>query len=519
MPRASSRTRVVSALAALFMLAASPATGQQREPFPGLDASVNAALKTWQVPGVSIAIVRNDSLIYAKGYGVGELGKAAPVDERTLFAIGSASKAFTSAAIAELVDEKKIGWDDLAATYLPGFQLYDPYATRELTIRDLLSHRSGLARGDLLWYGTDLDRSEILRRVRYLRPSWSFRSRFGYQNLMYLAAGEVAAHVDRKSWDDVIRDRILLPLGMTSSNTSIRPLASLRNVATPHALIDDTVRVIPWRNIDNIGPAGSINSNALDMAQWVRLQLGKGKFAGKQLISERQVDEMHTPTTLIRRDGPWKLMAPASHVLAYGMGWFLNDYSGRLVVHHGGNIDGMSSLVAMLPEEHFGFVILTNMNGSELPYVVAQRLYDLQLGTPQPKDWNAEYKKVMDKQQAESRAALKKREAERVSGTRPSLPPSGYAGVYVDSLYGEVVVRETGGKLQLTRGPAFQGDLERWHYDTFRLTWAARNLGRTFVTFRLGPSGKAEELAMDMGGAVTNFLRRPEPLSAEAAAR
>src|SRR3712207_1959606 len=247
--------------AALAPIGAAPATAQQqREPWPGYDAYVTTALATWKVPGVAIAIVRNDSIIYAKGYGLRELGKADPVNERTLFAIGSASKAFTSAAIAMLVDEGKVRWDDPATRYLPNFQMHDPYVTRELSLRDLLSHRSGLARGDLLWYGSDLDRDEILRRVRFLQPSWSFRSTFGYQNLMYLAAGQVVARVANTTWDDFITRRIFQPLGMTASNTTVRALAGQPNVATPHAEIDDTVRTVAWRNIDNIAPAGSINS-------------------------------------------------------------------------------------------------------------------------------------------------------------------------------------------------------------------------------------------------------------------
>src|SRR5439155_12364382 len=202
----------------------------------------------------------------------------------------SSSKAFTSAAVAMLVDEGKLRWDDPAARYLPQLQLYDPYASRELTMRDVLSHRSGLARGDLVWYGTTFDRDEILRRVRFLQPSWSFRSQFGYQNIMYLAAGQVVAHAGNTTWDAFIRRRIFEPLGMTASNTSVTALSG--DVATPHTEIDDTVRVIPWRNIDNIAPAGAINSNAAEMAQWLRLQLGKGKYNGKQLTAAAQMDDV-----------------------------------------------------------------------------------------------------------------------------------------------------------------------------------------------------------------------------------
>jgi CubicO group peptidase (beta-lactamase class C family) len=503
------RAKTFLLVAALAPIATTQAMAQQREPYPGYDAYVNAALATWKVPGVGIAIVRNDSLIYAKGYGLRELGKRDPVTERTLFAIGSASKAFTAAGIAMLVDEGKLRWDDAATKYLPNLQLFDPYATRELSIRDLLSHRSGLSRGDLLWYGSELDRDEILRRVRFLEPSWSFRSRFGYQNLMYLAAGQVNARVANTTWDDFITQRIFRPLGMTSSNTTTRALAGRPDVASPHAEIDDTVRVIPWRNIDNIAPAGSINSNVVDMAQWIRLQLGKGKYAGRQLITSAQIEEMHSPHTIIRQDAAFRMLFPGVNFFEYGLGWFLQDYRGKKVVQHGGNIDGMSALVTMIPEDNFGMVILTNMNGSTLPSVLMYKTFDLHLKAP-PKDWSADRRKAYEGQVRQGREAQKRLEAQRVSGTKPSLPLAQYAGTYADSMYCDASVREESGKLVLTRGPAFVADLEHWHYDTFRANWRARNLGRAFVSFRLGATGKAEELAMELGGAPTTFRRRPD---------
>ena len=504
-------TRARHILIAISLIAPATAQTQAREPYPGCGAYVETARKTWKVPGVAIAIVRNDSVISARGYGVKDISKPDRVTDRTVFAIGSSSKAFTAAGVAILVDEKKVAWDDAAEKHLSGFHVFDPYASRELSIRDILSHRSGLARGDMLWYGSEFDRDEIMRRTRFLAPSWSFRSQFGYQNLMYLAAGQLTARVANTTWDDFIERRIFAPLGMTESNTSIKGLASRRDVASPHAEIDDTVRVIPWRNIDNIAPAGSINSHVVDMAQWVRLQLAKGKYGGKQIISEKQVEEMHTPHTIVRLEGTWKRFNPGAHLLAYGLGWFLSDYEGRLVVQHGGNIDGMSALVAMLPEEKLGVVILTNMGGSALPYVVMQKLWDLHLKTPKPRDWNAEMRKVTDSLLVRAREAQKKREAERIANTKPSLPLAQYAGVYADSMYGEIRVRADSAKLRIDRGPAFQGELEHWHFDTFRARWAARSLGTSFVTFRLNAQGKVDELQMDLGGAPTNFKRRPEP--------
>ena len=384
----------------------------------GFDEYVTKAMRDWEVPGIAIAVIKDDKIVLAKGYGVRQLGAEAPVDERTLFAIGSSSKAFTAAGLAMLVDEGKIKWDDPAVKHLPGFEMFDPYVTRELRIRDLLTHRSGLERGDFLWYGSELDRDEILRRTRYLKPTWSLRSNFGYQNLMYLAAGQVAAKATGKSWDEFIKSRIFTPLGMTASNTSIKDFKNGDNVATPHASVEDKVQPIAWRNIDNIAPAGSINSNVLDMAQWVRLQLGQGTFEGKKLISPAAMREMHMPQTVMRLEGAYTMFYPEAHFLTYGLGWFMHDYKGKKVVEHGGAIDGMRAGVAMIPEEKLGVVILTNMNGSLLPIPLMFKVFDAYLGGTQ-KDWSADMLKALKPLQEQGKAAEKKAESERVMGTNP----------------------------------------------------------------------------------------------------
>jgi CubicO group peptidase (beta-lactamase class C family) len=432
-------TLAIAVFAALF--AALPIRAQQKEPFPGFDAYVRAALATWKVPGAAVALVRNDSVIYAKGYGVREVGKPATVDERTMFAIGSSSKAFTAAAVAMLVDSGKVNLDAPATAYLPGFQLYDNYATREITVRDLLSHRSGLARGELIWYGSENDRDEILRRVRFLPPTWSFRSQFGYQNIMYIA------------------------------------------------------------------PAGSINSNVVDMAQWVRLHLGDGKFGGKQLISKRLMDEMHSAQTVIKLDPTWNAMNPSAHLMAYGLGWFLSDYEGKYLVQHGGNIDGMTALVAMMPEEKFGMVILSNMNGSQMPTTIMLRALDMQLKRP-ARDWSAQMRARTDSLMARARAA-QSRTAQRVPNTKPSLALAEYAGTYADSAYAVVKVAESNGTLTFTYGPTWRGPLEHWHYDTFHLKLDTPVLPAAPVTFRLNAAGKVDDMVVDLAGPVT-FKRVPE---------
>jgi len=486
-------------------LAAQPA------PLTGFEEYAEKARQDWNVPGMAIAVVKDDKIVWAKGFGVKKLGETAPVDERTVFAIGSSSKAFTAAAISMLVDEGKIKWDDPVTKYLPDFETYDPYVTRELTIRDLLSHRSGLERGDLLWYGTDLSRDEIVHQIRFIKPSWSLRSTFGYQNLMFLTAGQVVAKVTGMSWDDFVTQRIFTPLGMSSTNTTIRSFKNGDDLSTPHTDVDGKATPIPWRKIDNIGPAGSINSNVIDMAQWLRLQLGQGTYEGKKLFSPSVSKEMHTSQTVIRIEGAYPLLYPEAHFFSYGMGWFLSDYKGRKLVEHGGAIDGMRAEVAMVPEEKLGIVILTNMNGSVVSMPLMYRIIDAYLGASQ-KDWSADllkgYKPMLDQAQA----AEKRAEAARVTGTKPSLDIAAYAGTYRNDLYGDVKVTNENGKLKVQFGPAFAGDLEHWNYDTFQAKFAnGAVVSKALLSFPLNTQGKADTVVLNMPGVTPYpFKRLPD---------
>lgn len=488
--------RTASAGALLLLIGPlAPPAASQPAPLQGLDRYIEQAMGDWEIPGLAIAVVRNDSVVFARGFGVRELGGSDAVDEHTIFAIGSASKSFTAAAVGMLVDEGRIEWDDPAVRYLPGFQLHDPYATRELSIRDLLTHRSGLSRGDQLWASTDFDRAEVLYRVRYLEPSWSFRSQFGYQNILYLAAGEIFHPITGLDWDEFVQQRFFQPLGMNRSSTSFHQLEGMRNVATPHGEIDGETRPIPWRNIDNVGPAGSINSSASDMAQWIKLQLSDGTRADRRLLSEEVLEEMHTPQTVIRREGRWVSMTPASNFMAYGLGWFLNDHGGRKVVQHGGNIGGMHALVGMMPEEDLGLVILTNRSSNQITYALMYRVFDAYLGAPAT-DWSARLLASADSANERAEAQRRATEEARVAGTSPSLHLDAYAGSYDSRMYGEAQVSVEDGNLVIRRGGNFVGDLGHWHYDTFRVAWREPARGEGFVHFSLDAQARVARLEL-----------------------
>ncbi len=476
-----------------------------------IDAYAEKARADWKVPGFAIAIVKDDKVVFAKGYGVREVGKTTPVDEKTLFAIASNSKAFTSAALAILVDEKKLNWDDKVTKYLPDFQMYDPFVTREITVRDLLSHRSGLITfgGDLLWYQTTYNQDEVLRRIRYLKPAFSFRSRFGYQNIMFLAAGIIVEKITGKIWGDFVKERFFTPLGMTSSNTSIKEFKANGNVATPHNDKSGVNKPIQYDNVDNAAPVAGINSSVADLAQWMRLQLGRGTIDGKQIFSRRQSWEMWQPNIVIPISEGAAQFNPTRHFNLYGMGWSLSDYQGRKVISHGGGLDGMISQTALMPEENLGIVVLTNSE-SPLNTIMQNKVFDVFLNVMPKRDWSAEF---LARVKAGKEAGAKEQKAiedARVMNTKPSLALEKYAGTYISTMYGDAKIEMENGKmiLRLVPTPSFVADLEHWHYDTFRLTWRESvqyPFPKGFVIFKIDDKGQPADMTIDCLNADFNF--------------
>jgi CubicO group peptidase (beta-lactamase class C family) len=468
------------------LVLATPAVAQKNA-LAGLDAYTAKALKEWNVPGLAIAVVKGDSTLFMKGYGVRELGKPDPVTPNTLFSIGSNTKSFTAAAIGMLVDEGKMGWDDKVTRWLPGFQLYDPYVTREITMRDVLSHRSGLGRrGDMNWLLAGYSRAETLRRIRFLPPSQAFRTENGYQNTMFLAAGEAAAAASGMSWDDLVTQRILRPLGMTHTNTSTKAFAGESDVATPHGMRDGVLKPIPWRNIDNVGPAGSINSSVAEMTHYLRFINNGGTYEGKQLLKPATLNTIHTIHT-VTAFMPDTLF-PSVHFRGYGLGWGLSDYRGRKIMQHSGGIDGNLSWMLVMPEEKIGIMILTNgdnhMVGPTLLYYIMDNLL-----TGSSRDWNAINLKQFKAQAAAAEARAKQRDASRAAESQPSRPLTAYAGTFADSLWGEIKVSVEGDKLVLTGPGVAGGTMEHWQYDQFRVTWKDAQFGKEDVVFELDRDG------------------------------
>ena len=505
--------RQAAALLTLALLAlAGPAAAQAgpaasaAAPAPSLDsldAYVEKARAEWNIPGVAVAVVKDDKIIYAKGFGVRELGKPGKVDADTVFAIGSASKAFTGAALAMLVDDKKIQWDGAVHDYMPGFELYDPYATRNATVRDLLSHRTGFISGSgWMWTGSGFDRNEIIRRLRFQKESLGFRNRYAYANEMITAAGEIVPAVTGTSWDDFVKARLFAPLGMTRSFTSITALKALNDVASPHGTVDGKVVPFPYRNIDNVGGAGAINSTVRDLAQWVRLQLGEGVYDGKRLIGQASINETRTGQMVPRGGGG----IPPAKFSEYGFGWTVNEFRGRKVVQHGGAVDGMGSIVAFIPEERLGMVVLSNYYPSQLPYALAYKVFDTVMGTGTD-DWSGLMRAQFDKLLAGRRAQLR---PPATGPASPALPLDRYVGKYTSELLGDATVSIDKGALMFTR-PTASAVLMHDRANQFRARWTSLSIRSVFddtpVGFTLNPAG--EVAALDLG--TDRFTRAPVP--------
>lgn len=499
---------------AIFCLFLTAPLLAQRPPWSQseLDSYVSSVMKEFRVPGIGLAVVKDGRVVVAKGYGVGELGKSTPVDSRTLFGIASNTKAFTATALALLVEEGKLSWNGKVIDALPWFRLSDPYVTNELTIRDLLVHRSGLGlgAGDLLWWPpSTYDRKEIARRLRYIPLSTSFRSAYAYDNVLYTVAGEVIETVSGKTWEDFIQERILNVVGMTTSNPRHSDASNGGNVATTHAEIDGKVQIVKSFSSDNTNPAGGINSNADDMAKWMIVQLDSGRIApDKNLFSPRTTRELWAPVTPIPSGPPPPELAPLrSNFNGYALGFGIRDYRGYKSVSHTGGLPGYVSLVLMIPEIKLGVCVLTNQESGAAFQAIGFYVVDRYLKAPKT-DWLAAYKTIMARSTARMKEAEESASKARNAESKPSLPLEKYGGTYRDAWYGDVAITRENGKLAIrfTKTPSLVGDLEHWQYDTFVARWRDRELrADAYITFSLTPEGTIEQAKMRAASPSVDF--------------
>ncbi|MGH8186144.1 MAG: serine hydrolase [Steroidobacteraceae bacterium] len=502
-----SPSRVAACVTAVAYLLVQPTLLSQSGPLNGFDAYVANAVQDWNTPGLAIAIVKDGQVVFSKGYGVREAGKPAAVDAHTLFAIGSTTKAMTAALIGMLVDEKKVAWDDPVVKHLPWFQLEDPWLTREITVRDLLTHRAGLGNADYLWYGQTTSPREILERMRFVGRSYSPRSSFIYQNVMYAAAGAVIEAASGRTWEQMLRTRIFEPLGMTDSIATAATLAKQPNVAMPHDVVAGQLRAIENASVDGVAPAGSVWSSVHDTSKWMQMLLDGGKAGGRTILQPGTVEELFKPHAMVTREAFYptaRLTKP--HWTTYALGWFQQDYRGRAIDFHTGSIDGMVAIHGLIRDERLGVYVLANRDHAELRHALMLNVVDRFTGAGE-RDWSADLLKLYGGLQVEADAARKKEENTRVAGTSPTLPLARYAGRYSDPLYGDMIISLEGDRLRARYGTAFVGTLEHWNYDTFRATWDAAWRGTALVTFVLDAAGQPARLEA-MGARFTRKAER-----------
>lgn len=433
-----------------------------------LDGFAEFAEKTladWDVPGAAIAVVQDNRLIYAEGFGFRNVQEQLKVSAETVFGIGSSTKAFTSMSLALMVDDEKLDWDTPVRRYLPHFELQDEVATQRLTLRDMACHRSGLPRHDLMWYNAPFSREELLDRLRYLEPSKDFRTTWQYQNHLYMTCGYVAGKVNHSSWEELVSERIFKPLEMSHSNFSVLDSQQTQNYALPYEEKEGNVQEIPFRDISTIGPAGSINSTVLDMANWLLLHLNGGVFNEQRLVSERNLTEMHTAQMACQLF-PWKFKE--TPVMNYGMGWFIEPYRGHHCLHHGGNIDGFSALVSFLPEEKIGVVVLTNLNSTMSPTVLTNGVFDRLLGLAEI-DWSGRLQREIKKIKTAGEEHKQQLRSERKEGTALSHPLADYTGSYVHPGYGTLTVTQTSAGQLAGEYNGMHLSLRHYHYDSFEV--------------------------------------------------
>src|SRR5712664_2055546 len=494
----------------VVLLCATASVGQKKTAAPapqvdpasklqGLDDLAAQAMQEWKVPGLAFGIVKDGKVIYAKGYGFRDFEHKLPVSTDTLFPIGSISKSFTTLAFAMLNDEGKVDWDKPVRTYLPEFQLKDAVATERATPRDLFSHRTGLPRHDIVWYSSDFSRADLVSRLSYLKPNKDFRSVYQYNNLTIMTMGYLEGKMTGLGWEGVIREKIFSPLGMTHSDLSVEDIEKTDNHALPYELKKEVVTQVPFHNIDAVGPAGSINSSVADMSHYLTFQLGDGKYEGKQLVSESNLRLMHSPQTSMPDLPPAFSFSELGH-FSYGLTWVVTAYRGHNLVWHNGGIDGFYALLSMLPDDHMGIVVLTNLPHGQTPEVLAYNVYDRLLALD-PLPWFDRFKELEAKGKQQEEEGKKNKTTDRKTGTHPSHNLSEYAGEYENPGYGKIRVNQKGDSLELTVNKLGPWLLENYHYDVFQVPEDSDSIA----------SGEKFQFEMNKKGDIDRVSARLEP--------
>ena len=463
-----------------------------------LDQYIRQAQQTWEVPGLAIAVVKDGKVVLAKGYGKRRLGGEEAVDDKTIFGIASTTKAMTAVAMGMLVDDGKVRWDDRVVDHWPEFQLYDPYPTRELRVRDLFTHNAGLGNADFLWFDSDLTSEEIIQRLRFSKPTYPFRGGYTYQNIMYLAAGELIERLSGKPWRLFVQERIFDPLTMYNTYPNRELSLKETNRSTPHFKIEEQIEEITDTNADAIAPAGAAWSSVEDMAIWTKFILDSARIGKRTLLKLQTYEELLKPQIII----PEPQFYPTTRLTnpnwtTYGMGWFQHDYRGKKLNFHTGSLPGTTAIIGVMPEERVGVYILGNLDHAELRHALMYKVLDLFAFNDRKRDWSSEVKALYDDLELTAKTQRQKRLLTKMDDTNPSRALSAYAGTYKDPYYGQVQVVYRDGELHLSLSKNTNAVLKHWHYDTFLADWEDDWRWESFVSFDLSPEGKVSEISFD----------------------
>ena len=511
MPSMRIRFTFTVAIAAVLAWPALLAAAPTKE---SIRTSVERTMTEFGVPGMGVSVVHDGKVIYSEGHGIRETNKKKKVDENTLFQIASVSKAFTAASLAILADEGKLDWDDPVIDFLPEFRMADPWVTREFTIRDLLTHRSGLplGAGDLLLFPPgNTKREEIIRAMRFLKPSSSFRTDYAYDNLLYIIAGEVVARVSGVSFEEFLEQRLLFPIGMKDCRATLDRAAKNANKATPHVNFGGELETTPSLESPLASAAGGINCSARSMAKWAQFVLDKGVNGdGERLISEKQFAQLLKPVTLLSGGG-YVTEHTGAFLNAYALGWGLSTFYGQPLLSHSGGLWGMTTFLVILPEQRVAVFVSNNLL-SPAPRAIAFDILDQFLRDASPdagKDWVAIVSEATKARLGSAADTVAEAAASRAADSKPSLPVDAYAGTYRDAWYGDITItqREDGSLyFQSKRSKALGGVLEHFQYDTFIARWDDRKLNAdSYVSFTLSPEGSVERIRMKAVSPATDF--------------
>lgn len=462
---------IVAHVIGLVLLGFAPTRSAAEEPdAAAAQKLVTAARKAWDVPGVAVVVVRREKTLLLEGFGVRELGKQDKLTADTVFPLASCSKAFTTTLLAMLADDDELNWDDPLRKHLPGFKLSDANANAMLTLRDLLCHRCGIGGHDILWYRAPWGIDDTLKRAQSLPLDYPFRGGFQYSSIPFLAAGRAIEKRTKTSWEKLVASRICEPLGMTGVTFTTTEIPKDAERAGGHKVgKDGKVSRVPWYEIREPNPSGSVNATGRDVAAWLKFHLSDGLNPnGTRIVSRTNLDETKTPHNIIRLEGLAKQLNPDTVQLSYCLGWLCYDHRGKKVISHGGMIDGFRVQLTLLPDEDLGIAVLANLQETRMNAALTNSLIDLYCEL-QPKDWNAHFRAVVAQEQADKKAMLKARDAARKPDTKPTLPLADYAGEYTHPAYGSLKIAAAGGKLVLTWS-TFECPLEHFEADTFRIT-------------------------------------------------